>query len=154
MSAVQRMVGAAAGFFVAVGVLAGCGGVSPPPAPVPSVFDESTPLPSAVTFPNAPAPAAPVPLQQSTVIAEAAVPSPDEAQQADLLTQLGAVDAGLLARRSIDRSRNVCQDILAGVDHGQLVNRARLRFEGGSVPKLDDGQVEQIVSIIQVTFCH
>lgn len=130
---------------VAALVLAGCGTSTPPPA-------TSSLNVSAMAAAEAAAAEAKMPSNTPTP-QPAVIPRPDASQSAQLLSALGAVDPGLNRDRSVGRARNVCQDILGGMDHAQVLSRAEYRFEGGTVPSLSPDQVERILVVITTTFC-
>lgn len=61
------------------------------------------------------------------------IPTPDAQQTEDLLYGLRRIHPDLDRARSISRARNICDDLLKGIERDQVVDRARRRFEGGGV---------------------
>lgn len=98
------------------------------------------------------APTAPV--ETAAAAAVQTVPSPSAEQSVQLLATLGGIDEGLNNDRSIGRARNVCSDILAGeFDDATITDRAKTRFEGGTVPSLSADQMAKIINTVRTTFC-
>ncbi|MEU1018517.1 DUF732 domain-containing protein [Streptomyces sp. NPDC005898] len=87
--------------------------------------------------------------------ASSGIPSPDPAQTARLIRALRAVEPGLVVKesRAVDRARNVCSDLKSGKDAATVQKNAKLRYEGGTVPSLTDGQAADIVTAVKSSFC-
>jgi len=73
---------------------------------------------------------------------------PDGQQTEDLLYGLRQIHPALDRARSIDRARNVCLLILRGTPREEVIEGARLRFEGGDVT-LTQADAEAIVELIE-----
>ncbi|MEU9608324.1 DUF732 domain-containing protein [Streptomyces sp. NPDC048057] len=93
--------------------------------------------------------------EPSAPVTGSGVPTPDAQQRAALIRALAAVDAGLVAKeeRAVSRARSVCLDIKEGKDAATVQKHARSRYEGGTVPTLNDDQAARIVSAVKSSFC-
>lgn len=83
----------------------------------------------------------------------AADPEPDEAQAAEMLVQLGAIDATLNEDQSVERAESMCDSILAeargeGHPNFTLVELAQTRFTHPDRGDLTDEQAQQVVDVI------
>lgn len=83
------------------------------------------------------------------------VPTPDAQQRAALIQALAGVDTGLVVKeeRAVSRARSVCLDIKEGKDAATVQKNARSRYEGGTVPSLNDDQAARIVTAVKSSFC-
>lgn len=83
------------------------------------------------------------------------VPSPDSGQTAKLIAALRDVDPGLVAKesRAVSRARDVCADITQHKDPETVRGNAKSRYQGGTVPNLNDDQAARIVSAVEASFC-
>jgi hypothetical protein len=80
-------------------------------------------------------------------------PTPDAAQSEALLTSLANVDPILNHQSSVERSRFVCEDIIAGKSEPELLAKSKSVFEG-SAGVLNDLQVADILKVIKENgFC-
>lgn len=61
------------------------------------------------------------------------IPTPDAQQTEDLLYGLRRIHPDLDRARSISRARNICDDLLKGIERDRAAARAKYRFEGGGV---------------------
>ncbi|MEU5974268.1 DUF732 domain-containing protein [Streptomyces sp. NPDC047315] len=93
--------------------------------------------------------------EPSAPVAGSGVPTPDAQQRAALIQALAAVDAGLATKeeRAVSRARSVCLDVKEGKDAATVQSNAKQRFEGGTVPSLNDDQAGRIVSAVKSSFC-
>ncbi|MFE7114452.1 hypothetical protein ACFU99_03390 [Streptomyces sp. NPDC057654] len=83
------------------------------------------------------------------------IPSPDAAQRESLIRALRAIEPGLVAKedRAVSRARDTCLDHKSGKDAAMVQKNTKSRFEGGTVPSLDDDQAAGIVSAVKESFC-
>jgi len=95
---------------------------------------------------NGGGPARPSPSVAPSV--QSTIPRPNSAQAAQLLAQLGRIHPGLAHERSVGRARNVCLDLLRGNPREEIVERARLRFDGGTaaVSRSDARRIVRLVA--------
>lgn len=81
-------------------------------------------------------------------------PKPDDAQSAKLLTGLGKISPALNKPVSVERSRAVCEDILAGKVAPELSQRVTAVFSTSSEGVLSENQVTDVLKVINESgFC-
>lgn len=85
------------------------------------------------------------------------MPSPDNTQQAALLTALNEVLPGVADNtdRAVRNARQVCGAIIDPDSIGRYsVNEyTQLEFEGGQFPDVTEAQADGIIQAVQSTFC-
>jgi PBP1b-binding outer membrane lipoprotein LpoB len=133
-------------------LLAGCS--AEPNVPTVAATSVATPTP---TSPTPTWTAKPWPTDvPSTAEAPPVVETPAEAsdpsqEDETFLATIGEIDPGLAHERSLNRAANVCLDIEQGKDNMTVITSMEARFEGGTVPNLDGGQLAMLLSAIETT---
>lgn len=116
---------------IAALTLTGCsGGSSEPAAP--------TTTPAPVTVPT-----------EAMTMPKKDTPKPDAAQSKKLLADLGKVSPELGKPVSAEKSRVVCEDILAGKSEDEVLKRIHVVFDGDASAPLSEPQATDVLKFIK-----